>query len=83
MTPQVDCDRHVEVPMNKVALLEYVGLVSDTGSILEDKLEGGRRTSLDKIDDYFYEIITSPLRNNGGPQVLPFKCIYLYRDVRG
>jgi hypothetical protein len=71
MTPQVD--RPVEVPMNKIILLECVGFVSDTGSILEDELEGGRRTSLDKIDNYFYEIITSLLRNNGRPQVLPFK----------
>jgi hypothetical protein len=48
-------DRRVEVPMNKVAFLEFAGLVFDTCFILEDKLEDGRRTSLDKVDKYFYE----------------------------
>jgi hypothetical protein len=65
-------DRRVEVPMNKVAFLEFVGLVFDTGIILEDELEDGRRTSLDKIDRYFYETISSLLRNNDRPYI-PFK----------
>jgi hypothetical protein len=43
-------DERVEVPMNKVAFLEFVGLAFDTGFIREDKLEDGLRTSLDKID---------------------------------
>ena len=46
-------DRHVDVPVNKFALLELVGLVFDTGMILEDEFESGPRTSLDKIDIYF------------------------------
>ena len=45
--------------MNKVALLEFVGLVFDTSMILEDKLEYGRWTSLDKIDEYVYAILST------------------------
>lgn len=55
-----------------VTFLELVGLVFDTGIILEDKLENGLRTSLDKIDKYFYATILS-LRNNGAKSHLPFK----------
>ena len=55
ITPQVDI--HVKVPDDKVAFLEFVGLVFDTSIILEDKLEIGLRTSLHKIDRYFYETI--------------------------
>jgi hypothetical protein len=73
-TPQVD--RHVKIPKDKVAFLELVGLVFDTGIILEDELEDGRRTPLDKIDRYFYESICGPHRNNGRPYI-PFKWIYL------
>jgi hypothetical protein len=40
--------------MNWVAFLEFVGLVFDTVSILEDELEDGLWTSLDKIDKYIY-----------------------------
>jgi hypothetical protein len=36
--------------MNDVVFLEFVGLMLDTGFILEDELEDSRRTSLDKID---------------------------------
>jgi hypothetical protein len=43
-------DERVEVPMNMIAFLEFAGLVFDTGTILEDELEDGCRTSLDKID---------------------------------
>jgi hypothetical protein len=32
-------DRHVQLPMNRVAFLESVRLVLDAGVILEDKLE--------------------------------------------
>ena len=55
--------------MNEVALLEFMGLVFDTGIILEDKLEPehGRRRLLDKIDRYFYETISSVLGNNNRP----------------
>ena len=42
-------DGHVEVPINDIAFLEFAGLVLDTGIILEDELEDGSRTSLDKI----------------------------------
>ena len=49
---------HVKVPKHKVAFLEFVGLVVDTGIILEDKIEVGLRTSLHKIDRYFYKIIS-------------------------
>ncbi len=58
--------------MNKGAILEFVGLVFDTGVVLENELEVGRRTSLDKIDKYLYATISSLLRNNGRPHV-PFK----------
>ena len=50
-------DRHVKVPDDKVAFLEFVGLVFDTDTILEDKLEVGLWTSLHKMDRYFYENI--------------------------
>ena len=53
--------------MNEVALLEFMGLVFDTGIILEDKLEDGRRALLDKIDRYFYETISNVLGNNDRP----------------
>ena len=53
--------------MNKVALLEFMGLVFDIGMILEDELEDGRRRSLDKNDEYFYETISSVLENNDRP----------------
>jgi hypothetical protein len=60
-----------------VAFLEFVGLAFDTGIILgiilEDELEIGRRTSLDKINRYFYKYFLSILRNNVGP-------IYLSRE---
>jgi hypothetical protein len=47
--------------MNKVTLLEFMGLVFDTGMILEDQLEDGRRTSVDKIDRYFWETMSNLL----------------------
>jgi len=53
---QRECGPYIKVPMNRVALLELVGLVFDTGMILEDKLEDGRWTSLDKIDRYFFQM---------------------------
>ena len=62
--------------MNKNVFLEFVGLVFDTGVILEDKLEVRRRTSLDKFNKYFYKNISSLLRYNGRPYI-PFKRIYL------
>lgn len=70
MTPQMD--RRVEVPTDKVAFFEFVGLEFDAGIVLQDELKEGRRTSLDKIDRYFYETISRLLRNNGSPY-LPFK----------
>ena len=70
MTPQTD--RQVEVPMNKVAFLESVGLVLGTSINLEDEVEVERRTPLDKIDRYFYETILILLRNNDRPYI-PFK----------
>ena len=69
-TPKID--RHVEVQMNKVAMLEFIGLVFDTGIILDDELEDGRRTSLDKIDKYFYETISSLFGNNR-PYIITFQ----------
>ena len=51
-------DRHVKVPKDKVAVFEFVRLVFDTGIILEDKLEVRLRTSLHKIDRYFYETMS-------------------------
>jgi hypothetical protein len=68
MTPQ-SVHRRVDVPNNRVTLLEFVGLVFDADMILEDELKDGRWTVLDKIDKYFYEnTISSLLRNyNDGP----------------
>ena len=56
ITPQVD--GHVKVPDDKVAFLEFAGLVFGTSIILEDKLEVGLRTSLRKMNRYFYETIS-------------------------
>ena len=53
--------------MNKVVFLEFMGPVFDAGMILEDELEVGRRTSVDKIDRYFYETVSSVLGNNDRP----------------
>ena len=64
-------DRHVKVPKDKVTFLEFVGLVFDTGNTLEDKLEVGPRTSLHKINRYFYETISCPLWDRIG--YIPFK----------
>ncbi len=58
--------------MNKNAFLEFVGLVFDTSIVLENELEVGRRTSLDKIDKYFYATISSLLRNDVRSYI-PFK----------
>ena len=55
-TPQMD--RHVRVPKDDVAFLEFVGLVFETSIILEDKLEVGLWMCLHKIDRYFYETIS-------------------------
>ena len=66
-------DRRVEAPTNKVAFLEFVGLVFDAAIVLQDELEDGCRTSLDKIDRYFYETISRMLRNHGRLYTLPFK----------
>ena len=54
-------DRHVKVPKDEIAFLEFVGFVFDTGIILEDELKIGLRASLHKIDRYFYETISCPL----------------------
>jgi hypothetical protein len=43
--------------MNTIAFFEFVGLAFDTRSVLENELEDGCRTSLDKFDKYFYETI--------------------------
>jgi hypothetical protein len=48
--------------MNKVARLEFKGLLFDTNMILEDELEDGRWTLPDKIDRDFYKNIPSLLR---------------------
>ena len=58
-------DERVEVPMNKVTILEFAGLVFDTGFVFEDKLEDGRWASLDKFDKYVCETISSLLRKDG------------------
>ena len=66
-------DIRVEFPMKGVVLLEFVGLVFDTGMMIdEDELEDGDRASLDKIDRNFYVTISNLLRNNDRPYI-PFK----------
>ena len=49
-------DRHVKVPKDKVAFLEFVELVFDISIILEDKLEGGLRTFLHVISMELYRV---------------------------
>jgi hypothetical protein len=59
--------------MNEAVFLEFFGLLFvDTSIVLEDELEVGCRTSLDKMDGYFYANISSLLRNNDRPYI-PFK----------
>ena len=65
-------DGRVDVPMNKVVFLKLVGLVYVGMILLQDELEDGRRTSLDKLDKYFYESILSLLANDYRPYI-PFK----------
>ena len=43
-------DERVDVPMNKVAFLEFAGLVFDTTFVFEDELEDGCRTTLYKFN---------------------------------
>ena len=68
--------------MNKVALLEFVRLVFNTSIILDDKLEDGRRTSLDKIDIYFYKTISSVLRVMISAIYLSSEYVWYVRQVR-
>ena len=56
ITPQVD--RHIKVPNDEFFFLEFIGLVFETGIILDDKPEVELGTSLYKIDRYFYETIS-------------------------
>ena len=72
MIPSCEADERVEVPLNKVALLEFAGLVFDTCFVLEDELEVGCRTSLDKTDKYFYKTISTLLTHDARPYI-PFK----------
>ena len=65
-------DEHVEFPIHEAAFIELVGLVYDASIILQDELEDGRRTPLDKFDKYFYERICDLLRNDGRLYI-PFK----------
>ena len=65
-------DGRVDVPMNKVVFLKLIGLVYVGMIVLQDELEDGRRTSLDKLDKYFYESILSLLANDYRPYI-PFK----------
>ena len=71
ITPEVD--RHVKVPKDKVAFLECVGLVLDTGIIHEDKIKVVLRTSLHKIDRYFYETIIYIVFMRSRIGYIPFK----------
>jgi hypothetical protein len=57
-------DRHVEIPINRDTFFEFVGLVFDTGTVLENELEVGRRAFLDKIDRDIYGATVSPLNND-------------------
>ena len=51
-------DEHVEFPINKFAFLEGAGPAHAADIVvIQDELEGGRWTSLNKIDEYFYETI--------------------------
>ncbi len=50
---------HVDIPTNRVVLLEFIGLVFDISIVLENELEIGRWTLLDEVDRYFYATISS------------------------
>ena len=63
---------HVEVPVDKNVFPECSGLVFDTDVTLEDELEVGRRTSLNKYHNYIYATVTGMIRNDGRPYI-PFK----------
>ena len=78
ITPQVD--RHVKFPDDKVALLEFVGLVFDTGTILEDELEVGLWTSLHKMDRYFYETIVYIVSVMKGDRLYTFQVDITVRE---
>jgi hypothetical protein len=58
--------------MKEIVFLENIGPLFDTSTILEDEPEGGRRTSLNKMDRYFYATILSVLRDNC-KSYIPFK----------
>jgi hypothetical protein len=64
-------DGRVEVPTNKVTFLEFVRLLLDSVA-LQDELENGQWTSLDKINRYFYKKILSLLINSDKSDI-PFK----------
>ena len=52
--------------MKEVVFLEFSGLLFvDTSIILEDELEDGLWSSLDKMDGYSYATVSSVLRDNG------------------
>ena len=52
--------------MKEVVFLEFFGLLFvDTSIILEDELEDGLWSSLDKMDGYSYATVSSVLRDNG------------------
>ena len=52
--------------MKEVVFLEFFGfLFVDTSIILEDELEDGLWSSLDKMDGYSYATVSSVLRDNG------------------
>ena len=59
--------------MNKVAFFEFVGFVLGTYFILEDKLKIGCRSSLDKMDNYFYGTVLGLLINDDRRSYIPFK----------
>ena len=61
--------------MNRIVVLEFAGFVFDTGVILENELEVGRRTYLDKYDKYLYETVSSLLRIMVGPIYLSSEYI--------
>ena len=52
--------------MKEVVFLEFFGLLFvDTSILLEDELEDGLWSSLDKMDGYSYATVSSVLRDNG------------------
>lgn len=60
--------------MNRDTFLEFIGLVFDTGIVLENELEIGRRTCLDKVDKDFFQVNVSGATRGDRTHARPDRC---------